>query len=532
MIQCDYLELPDGRLIHYRHVGQGPVILMLHPSPQSSETLVPIMEVFAPVAHCVAIDTPGYGLSDPLPDTPTNLDPYADVVLAVADRLGLERVHVYGAATGGQIAIALARNYPDRVASLLLDSIGHFPEGEQAKMLDGYFPETAPRRDGGHLLTYWEMVRHLYRAFPWQSLATEDQLAVDTPNPALMQTLVMRYLQAGEGYSTAYRVAFAAEKHEYLERVTVPGTLMRWQGSLVGRYTDTLINMGLPETIRVIAAGVPGAERYAMQRDAFVEMSRDDAAFEPVTTADVTSTQRCYFGAGDRQIHGRWVGAPAADASIVLHDIGESSRIAAGRWAELAPHQTALCVDLPGHGASAAPADLTTLETYVDALADALARSPYEQPHCYGFGFSGAIALALAERGLVSATTLIDPIPILRGEAQDWIAWAQPDLKPTPDGGHLIRAWHAVREATRYWPWFDSSANALREMPTTTEMLDWHSCTVDLLGAMRVAPRLRHLEAHFDWGQAFARANDASEVRYTDRHPDPDRLTAFGARPW
>ncbi len=504
---------------------------MLHPSPQSSAALVPIMEVLAPIAHCIAIDTPGYGLSDPLPMRPESLDPYADAVLAVADQLGIERVHLYGAATGGQVAIAMARNFPDRVASLLLDSIGHFPEGEQAKMLDGYFPSTSPRRDGAHLLTYWEMVRHLYRAFPWQSLDAADQLAIDTPPAETMQTLVMRYLQAGEGYSTAYAVAFAAEKHEYLERVEAPGTLMRWRGSLVGRYTDTLIEMGLPDSIKVIEAGLPIAERFATQRDAFLELCKDDPPYHSRETAAADSRPRLYLGATDAQIHGRWQGAASATPTLVLHDIGESSRTAAAHWSKLQPDRPALCLDLPGHGYSADPTDLNVLDAYVDRLANALTQSQFADLDCVGFGFGGAIALGLAERGLTSSTTLIDPVPIARSEAKAWESLAAPDLRPSADGGHLLKAWHTAREATRYWPWYEATASAQRAVPTATSVAAWHSRTVDLLCATNVELPLRQIEAHFDWAQEISRSNRSTQVRYTNHHPDPGRLTAFGAQP-
>lgn len=139
------------------------------------------MQVFADVALCIAPDTPGYGLSDMTEPVPASLDDYAQLFIEFVDALGIEQFHVYGAATGGQVAIALAKNHPARVLSVLLDYIGHFDEAEQDDMLDGNFPSVAPCRDGGHLLTYWEMVRHLYLAFPWQSL--RPRVIVTDPIP-------------------------------------------------------------------------------------------------------------------------------------------------------------------------------------------------------------------------------------------------------------------------------------------------------------------------------------------------------------
>ena len=55
----------DGWL-HYRRMGRGPAVLLLHQTPQSSQTLEPLMRLLAPHCTAIAVDTPGFGQSDPL----------------------------------------------------------------------------------------------------------------------------------------------------------------------------------------------------------------------------------------------------------------------------------------------------------------------------------------------------------------------------------------------------------------------------------------------------------------------------------
>ena len=68
--------------------------------------------VFAP-------DLPGYGRS-PGPPGALGIEPLADWVAGLLDVLKVERVHVGAHSMGCQVALALARRHPDRVAGMVL----------------------------------------------------------------------------------------------------------------------------------------------------------------------------------------------------------------------------------------------------------------------------------------------------------------------------------------------------------------------------------------------------------------------------
>ena len=64
-----YLELPWGQ-VHYRRAGDpsAPPLVLLHQSPLSSATFEPALAALAARGvYAVAVDTPGFGMSDAAP---------------------------------------------------------------------------------------------------------------------------------------------------------------------------------------------------------------------------------------------------------------------------------------------------------------------------------------------------------------------------------------------------------------------------------------------------------------------------------
>ena len=96
----------DGRLVHYRRAGQGPLLLLLHQSPQSSLDFVDLMLRWSDRFTMLAPDRPGCGQSDPLPDRAPHFDQYGDAVAALLEVLGIARVAIYGFHTGAREALS------------------------------------------------------------------------------------------------------------------------------------------------------------------------------------------------------------------------------------------------------------------------------------------------------------------------------------------------------------------------------------------------------------------------------------------
>jgi pimeloyl-ACP methyl ester carboxylesterase len=106
--------------------GSGPALLLLHGWGARKELMTPITERLQGYRTIVP-DLPGFGATAAPPQA-WGVDEYAAWVIALLDRLGVERAHIVGHSNGGRVAIALAAAHPHRVARLVLtDSAGIRP---------------------------------------------------------------------------------------------------------------------------------------------------------------------------------------------------------------------------------------------------------------------------------------------------------------------------------------------------------------------------------------------------------------------
>ena len=117
------LTLPDDRRLGYATYGREEhwPILFFHGTPGSRHAShLAGLVASALDARVVALERPGYGLSDPLPGRRITDWP-ADVEAAV-ELLGINRFSLIGYSGGGPFALATAAALGDRVASLAVVS--------------------------------------------------------------------------------------------------------------------------------------------------------------------------------------------------------------------------------------------------------------------------------------------------------------------------------------------------------------------------------------------------------------------------
>jgi DNA-binding SARP family transcriptional activator/pimeloyl-ACP methyl ester carboxylesterase len=141
----------DGRHVAWGIYGSGPVdVLLLNP------TFLPV-DAYREEAHLadavgrlatgrrvLAFDRSGLGLSDPVaPDAPPSVEQWATDAVAVLDAAGVDRAHVLANADTGMIALQLAAEHPDRVASVTAvnpyaraTAGDGYPHGEHASVED------------------------------------------------------------------------------------------------------------------------------------------------------------------------------------------------------------------------------------------------------------------------------------------------------------------------------------------------------------------------------------------------------------
>ena len=142
--QRGYVDTPEG-LIHYRERGSGPALLLLHQTPSNSEQYSASLPLFAARGYrTIAMDTPGFGLSDPPADKPAHMKWFAGRVRQLLDGLGVDRAHIFGHHTGCTIALETAATYPDRVGKLAFFGFLALRDDERDYWIDNFMPRWEP----------------------------------------------------------------------------------------------------------------------------------------------------------------------------------------------------------------------------------------------------------------------------------------------------------------------------------------------------------------------------------------------------
>lgn len=112
-IQTNYLEAGKGEehvvLIH----GSGPGVT----SYANWRVVIPAL---AEDFHVVAPDMVGFGFSERPDNVQYGLQTWADQVVGLMDKLGIEKAHLVGNSFGGAIALRIATQHPERVNKLVL----------------------------------------------------------------------------------------------------------------------------------------------------------------------------------------------------------------------------------------------------------------------------------------------------------------------------------------------------------------------------------------------------------------------------
>ncbi len=481
----------QGRQFHVRRAGEGPPVILLHPSPQSSAFSVPMATRLAKNFTAIAVDTPGYGLSDPLPNgyQGPELDDYVQPLVDLLDGPGIEKAAFYGNATGAEIAHIFAAAHPERVAVCMLDTAGDVSDDEVDKLTDGYFPDVTPVRDGGHLLTHWDMVRSLSLFAPWQFTTKSNRLPVDMPSPDKIHAKLLDYLRAGPGYADAYRPAFYTAKHHLISRVTVPATLTRWEAKPDLTEVDDLIAKGLPENFTVLHAGPTMDERLAASETYLIENYLPVGAAAPPHPKQIDEAapqlQKMFIEVEGGQLLARVSLAGQGRPILALHDpAGSSIRMDAF----LAPYlgkRPVIALDNPGSGESdrlLAPEDIST-ERYASYAALVLDSLGITEVDVIGRYSGGQVAMELATQrsGLVKHIVQAGVQIFTDAECSELLENYTPSIAPRWDGGHLVTAWAIVRDMNLFWPWYNRTKTGIIDRDANLDPTVLDSRVQDLL---------------------------------------------------
>ncbi len=452
------------RQVHYRRAGSGPLVLMLHQSPQSSRELESLMNQWAPHFTLIAPDTPGYGQSDPLGLEQAQLSDFAAATLEFLDALGAKKFGVYGFHTGGMIGIAIAHAFPERVTAVACNGVA-VPSAEELKeILVHYLPPIEPRWDGSHLAWLWARIREQTIFFPWHNRTQAGRMNFPMPSPEHQHKSVLELLRAADHYHVAYRAAFVFHAESVVPELQAPSLLTAAARDPLAAHLDRLGDAH-PASVQLSIS--PTA-------DEALENCRAQLSAHPGDLCPPNPPSLAMPGKLWSQI----VNLPGGPLRIrrstevegrgllILHDVGGSSATVsdlATAWAGLRP---VLCPDLLGHGESGhvLPANGSLIEANAGALLAMLDTLEISSISVLGLGGGALVGLRMAAMspGQIDGLAAVNLPAWNQRQREAWLQEGLPAMSPDWHGGHLSRCWHMVRDSYLYCPWFQRDQAAIR----------------------------------------------------------------------
>ena len=118
-------ERVHGVALYYESTGEGVPVVLCHEFAGDLRAWEPQVRFLARRYRVVAFNYRGYPPSD-VPEDPRGYGPEGLVadLLGLLDGIGLERVHLVGLATGGNLVLNFAIAHPERVRSLIVAGAG------------------------------------------------------------------------------------------------------------------------------------------------------------------------------------------------------------------------------------------------------------------------------------------------------------------------------------------------------------------------------------------------------------------------
>ena len=118
----------NGVSISYRDRGSGAAVVLIHGHPFDQSMWDPQVVALSWKYRVITLDLRGYGESEVPAEEATTLETMAADIRALLDHLKVARAVVVGLSMGGQVAMAFAEMFPERLSGLVLAAT--FAEGE------------------------------------------------------------------------------------------------------------------------------------------------------------------------------------------------------------------------------------------------------------------------------------------------------------------------------------------------------------------------------------------------------------------
>ena len=221
--------------------GEGPPVVLLHAGVADSRLWEPQLGSF-PQSHTVLrVDLPGFGNS-PFETNPVSL---RGAVRDTMDAEGIDRAALVGVSLGGNTALELTLESPERVSALVLVGAG-LPDHDWSEEVRSFFAAEEEALERGDVEAAVDANLRTWLAGPRRSL--ED---IDPALRELVGEMQKQAFRQQKGHEDVRVLRLAPPESERLAEVKVPTLILTGDEDVADIH----------DIADRLSAGIPGAER-------------------------------------------------------------------------------------------------------------------------------------------------------------------------------------------------------------------------------------------------------------------------------
>jgi pimeloyl-ACP methyl ester carboxylesterase len=210
----------NGMNVHYRDVGKGEAILLIHGTGASLHTWEKWIDILSPGYRVISFDLPGFGLTGPDPNHNYQISRYTAILDSLMVKLKVDSFHIAGNSLGGLVAWRYTTQFPQKILTLnLIDAAGLPQPGKKPPFI--------------FQLAKLPVLSTLLQKVTPKSIIKKSMLDVYKNDQLVTEKLIDRYFELSlrEGNRTAFvkRMSQLNEKLVVgdLKNITVP-VLIQW----------------------------------------------------------------------------------------------------------------------------------------------------------------------------------------------------------------------------------------------------------------------------------------------------------------
>jgi pimeloyl-ACP methyl ester carboxylesterase len=477
------VTMKDHRQVHYRRAGSGSPVILLHQSPNSSQEYIGLISDLAEEYTVFAPDTPGNGLSDPLPLGAPSMTDYADNVAQLMDNLGIGACPVYGFHTGAVCTLEFAWRYPEKVTVAVVNGYVNMPEDLVNDIKKNYFVPLELNWSGSHLTWTWARFREQTIFFPWYRSDSASRMQYNVSSASQIHSAMIEFLRSGVEYRKPYRAAFTQDSVKSVQEMAANCVIMSPKTDVLYPGLD---RMPTPSSSVTVYRPDTADEATDILKRKFKENKSQKAA------PDIAATQPImgqlwgqYLEIGGGSIYCRRNTDATGRPVLFIHGSSGSSLSMDRYMAPFIGKRPVLCIDLPGYGESDNPMGSdVSVEKQASFIAEAIHALDYDTVDVFGNWGGGTVAIQLSYQYPALVSNIAIPNMIysdLKGDKLDkMLNKYAPDIKFDDFGAHWVYVWNMLRDKQLFNPWYDrKEKNILQDGEPDIEASILHQNTLD-----------------------------------------------------